>query len=232
MQFRDWAEVDYARDKLRSDLDGRLRAKGFEVLFWADAGWVRYFSKTPAVRPVDFKPLKMFVWTGEPQQLDILRSQGYQPVGLETEQILPSLSTGMISVVPIPPFLAAAGRLNDHLKHMVDVKWVPLVGAAIVRKDVWEKIPASLRVELMKAAEAAGDSMRQRGRAEDLEAITVLKERGLTVHVPSAEVLSEWDALAHKVYPQIRGPMVPAELFDQVQRHVAEYRAANPGPAR
>jgi TRAP-type C4-dicarboxylate transport system substrate-binding protein len=138
----------------------------------------------------------------------------------------------MINAVPIPPFLAAAGRLNDHLHHMVDVKWVPLVGAAIVRRDAWEKISPDMRAELLKAAEVAGESMRQRGRAEDLEAITALKARGLTVHEPTPAILSEWQELAEKVYPQIRGPMVPADLFDRVQRHVSDYRSANPGPAR
>ena len=129
MQFRTWAEVDHVREKIRGELERRLREKGYEVLFWADAGWVRYFSKTPAVRPADFKPLKMFVWTGEPQQVSILRSLGYQPVGLETEQILTSLSTGMITALPVPPFLANALQFNRYAGHMVDVNWVPIVGA-------------------------------------------------------------------------------------------------------
>jgi TRAP-type C4-dicarboxylate transport system substrate-binding protein len=51
LAFRDWREVDYVRQKIAPDLEGRLRAKGFEVLFWADAGWVRYFSKAPAYAP-------------------------------------------------------------------------------------------------------------------------------------------------------------------------------------
>src|SRR3954469_16065482 len=67
LAFRDWREVDYVREKIRGDLESRLREKGFEVLFWADAGWVLFFSKEPATRPSDFKPMKMFVWTGEPQ---------------------------------------------------------------------------------------------------------------------------------------------------------------------
>src|SRR5215203_2792698 len=140
LAFRDWREVDYVREKIAGDLEGRLRAKGFEVLFWADAGWVRYFSKAPALHPDELKPMKMFVWSGEPQQLTLLRGLGYQPVSLETEQILPALSTGMIDVVPVPPFLANALQYNRYAGHMIDMNWVPMVGAAIVRRDTWEKI--------------------------------------------------------------------------------------------
>ena len=32
MMFRDWREVDYVREKIRPELEARLRAKGFEVL--------------------------------------------------------------------------------------------------------------------------------------------------------------------------------------------------------
>ena len=74
MMFRNWAEVDHVREKIRGELESRLRAKGFEVLFWADAGWVRYFSKEPAAFPDDFRKMKMFVLAGVPEQVD--RSEG------------------------------------------------------------------------------------------------------------------------------------------------------------
>ena len=226
MQFRDWAEIDHVREKIRGDLEARLLAKGFVVLFWADAGWVRYFSKTPAVHPADFKPMKMFVWSGEPEQVNILRSLGYQPVGLETEQILTSLSTGMITAVPVPPFLANALQYNRYAGHMVDLNWVPIVGAAIVRRDTWEKIPPAMRASLRTAAETTGAKLRQRAREEDDESIVAMKKRGLVVHAVTPAITTEWRTLAEQVYPQVRGKLVPADLFDRVQAEVAEYRAA------
>ena len=230
MQFRDWPEVDHVRDRIRGELERRLRDKGFEILFWADAGWVRYFSKTAAVHPADFKPMKMFVWTGEPQQVTILRSLGYNPVGLETEQILTSLSTGMITALPVPPFLANALQYNRYTGHMVDLNWVPIIGALIVRRDTWQKIPAALHSELLKAAEATGAKLRQRAREEDEESIVAMQKRGLVVHTVTPAIAAEWQALAEKVYPQVRGSIVPADLFDRVQAEVAAYRSANKKP--
>ncbi len=230
LAFRDWREVDHVRERIRGDLEGVLHQKGFQVLFWADAGWVRFFSKTPAVRPADMKPMKMFVWTGDPQQLKILRDLGYDPVGLETENILPSLMTGAINVVPVPPFLANAAQYTKYVRHMVDIHWAPIVGAAVVQREVWEKIPAALRPKLLAAAAKEGELLRKQMRAEDDDAIVAMERNQrhpLTVHRVTPAIAAEWRALVENVYPDVRGTMVPAGLFDRVQKHLAEFRAAN-----
>ena len=41
MSFRTLEEVDYVGEKLRPQLEQRLLAKGYIVLFWTDSGWVR-----------------------------------------------------------------------------------------------------------------------------------------------------------------------------------------------
>jgi TRAP-type C4-dicarboxylate transport system substrate-binding protein len=62
--YRSWEEVDYVRERIAQKLEKRLFDKGYVVLFWADAGWVRYFSKEPALRPGDFKRRKIFCLVG------------------------------------------------------------------------------------------------------------------------------------------------------------------------
>jgi hypothetical protein len=51
-----------------------------------------------------------------------------------------------------------------------------------------------------------------------------MQKRGLkmTQLTPAAE--AEWRALFDGVYPKIRGSMVPADVFDEVQRLLREYR--------
>src|SRR3990172_12638165 len=43
MMFRSLDELDYVRSRLEPVIDRRLAERGFVVLFWADAGWVRFF---------------------------------------------------------------------------------------------------------------------------------------------------------------------------------------------
>src|SRR5437762_870555 len=83
MVFRSWDELDFLREKLRPRLEQRFFDKGFVVLFWRDVGWVRFFSKEPAIRPADYRRMKVFTWAGDNPQVDIMKALGYQPVVLE-----------------------------------------------------------------------------------------------------------------------------------------------------
>jgi len=226
MMFRSLEEMDYVREKLQPLLEKRLNEKGFVVLFWADAGWVRFFTKRPAVRPDEFKKLKLFSWSGDNNTIDLMKAVGYHPVPLEYTDTLTSLQTGLIDAVPTTPFYALAGQFFHSASHMLELNWAPLVGGTIVTKKSWDALPAATRERLLKAATEAGEQARRKGRSESDEAVEAMKKRGLTVHPVSAEVEAEWRRLAESVYPKIRGRIVPADLFDEVQRILKEYRAS------
>jgi TRAP-type C4-dicarboxylate transport system substrate-binding protein len=55
LMFHDWDDVDRVRERLRPDLEARLLAAGYVVLFWGDGGWVRYFSNKPIKSVHDLK---------------------------------------------------------------------------------------------------------------------------------------------------------------------------------
>jgi TRAP-type C4-dicarboxylate transport system substrate-binding protein len=224
LMFRSWEEVDAAGDRVRPLLERRLGEKGFVVLFWAEGGWVRFFSKERALRPAEFKRLKLFAWSGDPEQTALMKAMGYQPVVLETADILPGLQTGLINAVPVTSMWALASQIDGTAKHMLDIRWVPIVGAAVVTRKSWDALSPAGREALQRAAAKAAADLRAQRSASDLEAIEAMKRRGLHVHALTPELEAEWRQLAESVYPKIRGTMVPPDMFDAVQRAVAEYR--------
>ncbi|MGQ0666563.1 MAG: TRAP transporter substrate-binding protein [Nitrospiraceae bacterium] len=226
MVFRSWEEFDYLRDKLRPALDRRLLDKGFVVLFWGDAGWVRFFSKGPALRPADYRKMKVFTWAGDIPQADIMKSLGYQPAVLEISDILPGLQTGMIDMVPSTPFWALTFQFYKYTPYMLDMNWVPLVGAVVVTRKAWDAMSPAGQEALRQAGNTTGAELRAISRRETEQAVVAMKQRGLKVQPVTPEVETEWRKLAEQVYPTIRGKMVPAELFDEVQRLLQEYRDA------
>jgi TRAP-type C4-dicarboxylate transport system substrate-binding protein len=232
MMFRSLDELDYIRDQLRPELEKRLLEKGFVTLFWGDAGWVRFFSREPVLRPADLKRLKLFAWAGDNYQIDLMKSLGFQPIPLETSDILPGLQTGLISAVSTAPFYALATQVYGPAPHMLDMNWAVLVGATVVSAKTWESIPAATREALQKAADEAGIQMRKRGRQEADASVQTMVKRGLKIHAATPEIEAEWRRIAEEVYPKIRGNMVPADMFDRVQRLLAEYRAGKGKPAK
>lgn len=228
MMFRSLDEVDFVRSRLEPVLAGRLAERGYVALFWADAGWVRFFARRPAVRPDDFKSLKIFVTAGDNAQYDLMRSSGFSPVSLEVSDVLTSLQTGMIDAVPIPPYFAQAMQLYSVAGNMLDVNWVPLVGATIISKRVWDALPSASQAAMRAAATEAGTSFQASGRSESDSAVATMRRRGLNVVALPPGALTEWRAMAETLYPRIRGTMVPENMFDEVRRLLNEYRAARP----
>jgi TRAP-type C4-dicarboxylate transport system substrate-binding protein len=225
MTFRSLDEIDYIGEKLQPMLEKRLADKGFVVLCWADTGWVRFFSKTPVVRPDDLKKTKLFAWAGNPALVDIYRSVGCNPVALEPVDILPNLQTGLINAVPMPPTIALASQADGPAPNMLDLNWAPLVGATVVSKKTWDTIPAEAQRVVRDAALEAGKSIKADGRRENVESVEAMRKRGLKVHAVTPEVEAEWRKEIEGAYPRIRGGLVPADIFDEVMRLLKEHRA-------
>ncbi len=224
LAFRSLDEVSYVREKLRADLEKRFLDQGFVVLFWGDAGWVRFFSKEPAVHPADLKKMKLFTWAGNNDQVELMKELGFHPVPLETNDILTGLQTGLIDAVPSPPFIALAGQFYGPCTHMLELNYAPLVGGTVITKKAWEAIPAEIRPALLEAASEAGEQVTAKDRAESDEAVEAMKRRGLKVQPVSPQVAVEWRQLAEDAYPKIRGRLVPADMFDEVVSLLQEYR--------
>ena len=226
LAFRSWEELDYVREKMRPSMEKKFLEKGYVVLAWGDAGWVRFFSKQAAFSPDDFKKMKFFAWGAEAEQQEIMKSLGYTPVPLEPTDILPSIQTGMINVVPSTPYFALASQIYNTAPNMLEINWAPIVGAFIVTKKAWDGMSPEVQTALKTASDKAGVVIRAQARKEVDEAVDAMKKRGLQVNKPNAEQLKEWRALSEALYPRIRGKMVPAETFDEVFAHLKTYRAS------
>ena len=222
--FRDWAEVDHVRERIRPSMERRFLERGFVVLGWGDAGWVRFFSKTPALRPGDYKGRRFFAWGSEPQQQSIMKSLGYVPVPLETSDILPAVQTGMIDVLPSTPYFALASQAYSIASHMLEINWAPIVGALVLTQKAWETMSPAGQAALRETGELAGQRMRTQARLEVDEASAAMEKRGLTIHRPGPDELKEWKDLAEALYPRLRGTLVPESAFDEVFASLKAYR--------
>jgi TRAP-type C4-dicarboxylate transport system substrate-binding protein len=225
MLFQSLDEVDYVTSVLHPKLDKRMRAKGFVVLVWLDAGWVRFFSKSPIDHPDDLKKLKLFTWSGDTQTFDLYKSAGFQPVALETNDILPMLRTGMIAAVPLIPQIALSSQIFTATPYMLDLRWAPLVGALVVTERAWNRLTPAAQTAMASAALEVGRQLKEANHLESDAAVVAMQKRGLHVSLTTPVTEAEWRRAAAVCYPRIRGGLVPADFFDEVQRLLVQYRA-------
>lgn len=225
--FRDWDDVDAVREKLRPQLEERLREAGYVVLFWGDGGWVRYFSKTPITKLGDLKSMRVYAASGDPATVDIFR-KFYTPVVLEPDQILLGLRNDMIDALPVPPLLANFSQVPTYAPYMLDLRWAPVTGALVLTERAWRQLDPQAQAWLRDASQRAGAEFRRGSRAEDERTIqAMIDKQGLKVTTLSPEAEREWRAEVARYYPRVRGTIVPAPMFDAAvetlkARHAAE----------
>ncbi|MGE0454813.1 MAG: TRAP transporter substrate-binding protein DctP [Vicinamibacteria bacterium] len=228
MLYDSYEEVYWVLEKMRPRLEKSVEEKGFVVLNWADAGWVRFFSAKPVARPDDLRALKLFSWAGDSAAIEIWKSAGFNPVPLPSTEINTALRTGLVTALGSPPQVAVISQFFKDAPNMTDMRWQMLLGATVIKKDVWERIPAELRPALLEATRQAGERLQADVRGSEAKDIEAMQARGLKVVPVDAAARALWLRTAEGLYPRIRGPIVPADAFDEARQFRDEYRRSHP----
>ncbi|MFW9847089.1 MAG: TRAP transporter substrate-binding protein DctP, partial [Candidatus Thorarchaeota archaeon] len=129
-----------------------------------------------------------------------------------------ALQSGMINAFNSTAILALASQWFAFTPYMIDMPWAPIVGATIVSKRTWMKIPVNLRPKLIEIAQQAGQRLQKKIRRLEEEAVLEMQKRGLTVIKPNDEQLKRWREVMEGAYPKLRGKIIPDDWFDDALR--------------
>ncbi len=227
MMFRSYEELDYVRERIAPRLEKKLEERGFKLLLWADAGWIHSFTKEPARTPDDLRKMKLFTSAGDPETEKLYKELGFRVVPLSGTDMITSLQTGMIDAVNLPPLFALINDLQSLTPNMIGVKWTPLIAGTVMDLKVWNQLPERYRPQMLEAARKAGDRLRGEIRKMGEDSVAEMKKRGLKVAGLDEDTLAIWQGEAEKAYPRLRGRYTPADLFDEVENLVNEYRKSD-----
>ena len=227
MMLRSDEELNYVRERLHERLAGLMAERGFVLLTWGDAGWVHFFAQEPVVHPDDLKPLRLFTWAGEDAVVEIYKRCGYNPVPLAAPEIHTALQSGLINAFPTTPIAALAFQWFALAPHMTDLKWAPLVGAVVISKDAWDRVPEQLRPRFLAAARSAGTRLQARVRGLGEDAVAAMQQHGLTVHPVPPEIAKVWAQAARDCYADIIDQLAPIEMVREVERLRDAYRSTH-----
>ncbi|MBN1998232.1 TRAP transporter substrate-binding protein DctP [candidate division KSB1 bacterium] len=221
-----WEILDKIREALGPEIKKSLEEKGFILLNWGDAGWVRYFGPSPDPSVESAKKSKLFVTQGDDRTVNMWKKAGFNAVPLAPSDILMGLQTGMIDAFNSTAVLALASQWFVFTPYMVDMPWAPMIGATIVTKKAWEQIPADIRVELEQISVKYGERLQTDIRELEEKAVVEMEKRGLVLAKPSEDQVQNWRNVMELCYPLLR-TMIPKEWFDIAVRISSESRELN-----
>ena len=169
--------------------------------------------------------MKIFVTAGDVTQSELYKSAGFNPVLLEWSDVLTSLQTGMVDALPTIPLHALSNQFYLSTHHMLEVNWIPLVGALIMTKKTWDALPPDQRDAMLKAAADCGQEFQTNNRQENQAALEAMKKRGLQVHPVSKEAEEEWRRFSGE-------PLSADSRTHRSRRHVRRSDADSPRLSR
>ena len=215
MAMQSWDDLARVRRVMQPRLEEVFEENGYVLLNWGDIGWVRFFLPNSDASFEAVKRHRFVAWSDD-STVDLWKESGFQNTYVDLGDVLPALLEGRVNAVGTTPLFMLANRWYPQAPYMVEMPWTPLVGATLVDRDAWESIPANLRPELMSIAQEAGAKMQAEIRRMEADAINAMELRGLKIVRPDPAVLEEWRRFFEASYPDLRGPVVPEDWFDEV----------------
>lgn len=222
-------ELFYVLDKMKPFFDQEIQNRGFKTIMWAPSGWVYFFSRAPVVSPGDLKRQKLWVWSGDPDEVQAYQAAGFQTVTVAATDLMTSLQGGMVDALVTSPLVAASSQWFGIAGNMTAMKLAPLWGAGVVSMKTWTQIPTDLQPRLLDAAQKIADSLVPDLVKADSQAIDVMLKYGLKINQVPASTASQWADLLQKTFAPLVGRSYDKQSFDMATQYLAEYRKAHPG---
>ncbi len=227
--FTSYDELDYVRSRIAPKLERLLESRDFKVLSWSDAGWVYFFSKSPVRSPEDLRSVRLWISSGSPEGERLFKQFGFNVVPLPATDMLTALQTGLIEAIDVPPLFALLDRSYQLAPYMTDIRWAPLNAATVVSGKSWKRIPAKFHDALLASIRAIARDVQDDIRRAGEEAIAEMQSRGLKLVTVDDATRAQWQREARAAYPTLRANMNAPQLFDEVLRLSADYKASASG---
>ena len=142
---------------------------------------------------------------------------------LPATEISTALQTGLVQALLTPPQVAVISQYFTNARNMTDLPWQILMGATVIRKDAWERIPADLRPKLLEVAKSAGARLQQSISQSQQRDVDAMKRTGLVVVPVDARAREAWRRTTESAYSVMRAA-IPVDAFDDALRYRDEYR--------
>lgn len=226
-------EIDHVTGKVKGEMEGVLARGNPPVILlgWAEAGFVYIYSNKPITKLAHLKGTKVWQWEGDPLAAATFQSLGVSPVPLAITDVMTALSTKMVEAVYAPPLGALALQWASKVKYMTDLPIVNSMGALVMLKSEYEKLPPDQQKTLKAVTEKYCRQMVTQTRADNLQAVEEMKRLGVQVVKVETKDQEEIVNAAKKVWSGQAGKLYTPAQLTTVQSLVAEVRPKTQGAA-
>jgi TRAP-type C4-dicarboxylate transport system substrate-binding protein len=222
--FDNHREVDYVIEKMDAFFKKGFQDRGYIMLGWSEAGFVRLMSTIPVDTLDRLKKSKVWAWPGSPMTRAIFEEARVSGIPLSVPDVMVGLQTGLVDVVYAPPSGAIALQWFTRIKYITDVPLIYLLGGLTVKKTVFKKISPHHQTMLKESFEQHMSRLKIVIRRENEEALAVMAKHGAKILKPSDDQVNEFKALSNRAMKRLGDKSFSAKIRQEVEGHLNTFR--------
>lgn len=169
-------------------ISGLLDKQGLMPLFsvpWPPQG---LYTKKEITSVDDLKGIKFRAYNATLETF--ANMVGAAPTQVEVPDIPQAFATGRVDAMITSPSTGANSKAWDFISHYTDIQaWVPK-NIVVVNKKAFRKLDKKVQEAVLAAAAAAEKRGLEMSKKETSEKIQILKDNGVTIVTPSAELMA------------------------------------------
>ncbi|MDI7260317.1 MAG: TRAP transporter substrate-binding protein [Thermodesulfobacteriota bacterium] len=183
------------------ELDRRLLAAGFFNLGFFDNGFRHVTNnRKPILTVEDLKGLKIRTLP-TPVHIAFFKALGASPTPMDWTELFEALRTGVVDAQENPPAMVYTAKFQEVQKFYSLTAHVNEVGAFVMSKTFYEKLPKDLQSAVEKAARKAALWQRVENEKDNQKFLKELEKAGMKINtIPEGE-MERFRKIAHQVYP-------------------------------
>jgi len=221
--IRNDAELNEVMTRIKPELDAKIQQNGFQTLAWAQAGWIKIFSKAPVFVPDDLRRMKLGTGTEE-EMLQAFRIMGYQMVPTTLSQIITDLNSGKVDAIYQSPIYAAGGQIFGIAKNMADINVAPFMGGILMNRTAWNRIPDRYKAELLAICKRMERDIETSILNLESETIATMVRYGLQVNELTPQQMQVWYDDTARFESRLVGPVFNRDYYRRISAILADYR--------
>ena len=225
--FENYKEVDAVMARMSGHFEKGIEDNGFKIMGWAESGFIYLFSKHPIKGAADLRRGKVWIWEDTAIGRAVFKELGINGIPLGIPDVLVSLQTGMIDTVYASPGAAISMQWFTRVSYMTDVPLSYSVGAAVLQKSAFEKIPPALRGTVEEIFRRHLTLLKENVRKEDQKAISVLTKQGIKLISPNNKEVKEMQALSLKGVDTLGEDIFAKKTLAEVKAFLKTLRKEN-----
>jgi TRAP-type C4-dicarboxylate transport system substrate-binding protein len=222
--FEGFDEVDYVLEKMDAFFKKGLQDKGYILLGWSEAGFIRLLSTRPIASLDDLRKAKVWTWEEATMARAIFDEASISAIPLSLPDVMVGLQTGLVEVVYAPPASAISLQWFTKTKYMTEVPLIYLIGGIVLKKNVFKKLSSDHRQVLMQLCAKYMDQIKLAIRKENQEAIKVMAKHGVKLIYPSEDQIEEFKIVSQKAMNSQTGKSFSAKVKNEIITYLEEYR--------